>query len=105
MAFTAVLQFNPIIIGITAVVGVVALLASTFESVSEKASDALEKIKAVPEAMGKNEQAALTARLNQLDIEEADYKRRKSIYMSSTPEQQKGWRRAISSTLITLMPA
>ncbi|HDT1539566.1 TPA: tape measure protein [Klebsiella pneumoniae subsp. pneumoniae] len=90
LAFTAVLQFNPIIIGITAVVGVVALLASTFESVSEKASDALEKIKAVPEAMGKNEQAALTARLNQLDIEEADYKRRKSIYMSSTPEQQKG---------------
>lgn len=90
LAFTAVLQFNPIIIGITAVVGVVALLASTFESVSEKASDALEKIKAVPEAMGKNEQAALTARLNQLDMEEADYKRRKSIYMSSTPEQQKG---------------
>lgn len=89
LAFTAVLQFNPIIIGITAVVGVVALLASTFESVSEKASDALEKIKAVPEAMGKNEQAALTARLNQLDMEEADYKRRKSIYMSSTPEQQK----------------
>ncbi|MDH8100588.1 tape measure protein [Klebsiella pneumoniae] len=90
LAFTAVLQFNPIIIGITAVVGVVALLASTFESVSEKASDALEKIKAVPEAMGKNEQAALAARLNQLDMEEADYKRRKSIYMSSTPEQQKG---------------
>ncbi|PYZ36435.1 tape measure protein [Klebsiella aerogenes] len=89
LAFTAVLQFNPIIIGITAVVGVVALLASTFESVSEKASDALEKIKAVPEAMGKNEQAALTTRLNQLDTEEADYKRRKSIYMSSTPEQQR----------------
>lgn len=89
LAFTATLQFNPIIIGITAVVAVVALLATTFESVAEKAGDALEKIKAVPEAMGKQEQAALNARLNQLDQDEADLKRRRSIYMSATPEQQK----------------
>ena len=89
LAFTATLQFNPIIIGITAVVAVVALLATTFESVAEKAGDALEKIKAVPEAMGKQEQAALNARLNQLDQDEVDLKRRRSIYMSATPEQQK----------------
>ncbi|HDY9206471.1 tape measure protein [Klebsiella variicola] len=89
LAFTAVLQFNPIIIGITAVVGVVALLASTFESVSEKASDALEKIKAVPEAMGKNEQAALNARLKQLDLDEKELEHQRTLYLEASPAGRK----------------
>lgn len=89
LAFTAVLQFNPIIIGITAVVGVVALLASTFESVSEKASDALEKIKAVPEAMGKNEQAALSARLKQLDLDEKELEHQRTLYLEASPAGRK----------------
>ena len=89
LAFTATLQFNPIIVGITAVVGVVALLALTFESVSEKAADALEKIKAVPEAMGKKEQAALNQRLSQLDQDEEDLNRRKRLYEEANPEQRK----------------
>ncbi|HBT4797404.1 TPA: tape measure protein [Klebsiella pneumoniae] len=89
LAFTAVLQFNPIIIGITAVVGVVALLASTFESVSEKASDALEKIKAVPEAMGKNEQAALNIRLNQLALDEKELEHQRTLYLEASPAGRK----------------
>ncbi|ELP0880808.1 TPA: tape measure protein [Klebsiella pneumoniae] len=89
LAFTAVLQFNPIIIGITAVVGVVALLASTFESVSAKASDALEKIKAVPEAMSAADKKVLEQKLEALEADKKHYENNQRFYDAATPSQKK----------------
>ncbi|HGL3854461.1 TPA: tape measure protein [Klebsiella aerogenes] len=88
LAFTAVLQFNPIIIGITAVVGVVALLASSFESVSVKASDALEKIKAVPEAMSAADQKVLEQKLYALEADKKRYEKNQRFYDAATPSQK-----------------
>lgn len=89
LAFTATLQFNPIIIGITAVVGAVALLATTFESVSAKASDALEKIKAVPEAMSAADKKVLEQKLEALEADKKHYENNQGFYDAATPSQKK----------------
>ena len=99
IAFTAVLEFNPIILGITAVVGVVALLATSFESVADKAQTALEKIKQIPAAMSDADRSVLETRLNELRSDKAKTQTEYERVQKVDPKQNAMYGNASASDL------